>query len=987
MGTLVFIDSRIKDFANLTATLEPNTEWFLLDAGQDGIQQMASVLAGRTDVSALHIVSHGSAGALQLGSTVLNANSLPNYWPALQTLGGSLSSGADVLLYGCDVASGLDGLAFMQQLANATGADIAASSNATGSTALHADSVLEQQIGQVETQSLSMESLTGTLGLIEGAQALSDLGAEDSGRSVIQQSDGKLLVAGLSGGDITLARYTTGLTLDTTFDGDGYLTTDFDGSDDAAYSLVQQSDSKLVVAGVTYDELLEKNVFALARYTSNGTLDTTFNGTGKVSTNLSGVDDSCRVVIQQTDGQLVVGGATYDLNSGEGNFVVARYNSNGSLDQNFSTGGVKTTDFGGDDAVFSVIQQSDGKILAVGESDGNFAIARYNLDGSLDQSFSTDGLLTTDLGGADRALDVIQQIDGKIVVAGYTFDPATSTQDFAIVRYNVDGSLDTTFSTDGISITDLGGLDYANSVIQQSDGKLLLVGATYSRDMRYSDFALARYNADGSLDRTLMGDGTQTTRFNRNDTAYEVIQQSNGRLVVVGDSAGDIAVARYRLDGQLDSGSAPSGDIVINGSAVQGQVLTVSNTLQDEDGLGVISYQWMADGVAINGAISTSLLLDISLIGKSISIRASYRDRSGNPEIIMSAMTDPVERLKIERTNGADLFNGSRYADWVFGKGGNDTINGNGGDDTIDGGSGNDVLNGGAGSDSMSGGAGNDTYYVTTKTDVVMEEADSGTDVVISGISYTLPDNVENLLVIGTVAAIGNGNALNNEITGNEKGNRIDGKSGNDTMSGGAGDDVYYVDASGDVVNENADEGIDLIISTVTRTLLANQENLTLVGISRNVNGVGNSLANVINGNLEKNSLSGMGGTDTLRGGAGDDTLVGGGGADILVGGHGNDIFDFNSNNELSATPSKTDVIVDFKKGDKIDLSGLDANSSQDGNQAFTTLIDQRAIFDAPGELKYSGGLLYLNTDADFTPELVIVLNGVVQLTLENFIL
>lgn len=987
MSSIVFIDSRVKDISQLSATFAAGTEWFVLNAQQEGLAQIATLMAGRSDISAVHVVSHGSAGVLQLGSTRLEADNLPTYLPTLNHIGSHLTHDADILFYGCDVASGYDGLAFIKQLAQATGADVAASTNRTGSTAQQADSVLEQHIGNIETEVLSMQSVNNPLALLEGAQVLTDFGAEDSARSVIEQSDGKLLIAGMSGGDIILTRYTTSLALDATFGSNGKVTTDFNDGDDAAYSLIQQSDGKFVVAGITYDEVLGKNLFALARYNANGRLDTTFNSSGKVSTNLSGVDESCQAVIQQTDGLLVGAGTTYDTSSGEGNFALVRYNSDGSQDQNFAVNGIRITDVGGDDAVFSVIQQSDGKLLAVGESDGNFALVRYNLDGSLDTSFSSDGKLTTDFGGSDRALSVVQQVDGKLVVVGYTFDPSTSTQDVAVARYNLDGSLDTSFSTDGLLVTDLGGLDYANSVIQQVDGKILVVGGTYSRDMRYSDFALARYNLDGSIDRTLMGDGTQTTRFNRSDTAYDVIQQSNGKLLVVGDSAGDFALARYRADGQLDSGNAPSGDIIINGRAIQGQILTASSTLQDSDGLGVINYQWMADGTAINGATTTSLLLGISLVGKSISVRASYRDRQGNYEIIMSSMTDPVQRLRIDKTNGADLFNGSAYADWVFGRGGNDTLNGNAGDDTLDGGSGNDILNGGAGVDSMTGDAGNDTYYVGAKGDVVVELLDGGTDLVMSTISYTLPDNVEDLLIMGQVAAIGTGNSLNNTLTGNGAGNKLDGKSGNDTMQGGPGKDVYYVDASGDVVIENADEGIDLIVSSVTRVLGANIENLTLVGTAaRGTDGTGNASPNIIIGSVAKNKLTGLAGNDTLSGGGGADTLIGGAGRDVLTGGAGDDVFDFNTASDLSAIASRADIITDFRKGDKIDLSGIDANTQIAGDQAFTAFIGMREFFDLPGHLRFAGGLLYLNTDDDYEAELIINLTGVISLSLENII-
>ncbi len=999
MGSIVFIDSRVKDLTQFAATLAPGTEWFVLDSQHDGIAQIATIMAERSGISAVHIVSHGASGTLQLGSTLLTNQNLHNYLPALNTLGNSLTANADLLLYGCDVASGLDGLAFMNSLAQATGADIAASVDKTGATTQGANSVLEQHVGNIETNTLSMQTLSSTLP-VNSTKITTDFGASDIARGVIQQSDGKLIVAGSTGGDIILTRYTTSLTLDTSFSQDGKVTTDFGGSDDAAYSLIQQSDSKFVVAGITYDEVLGKNLFAIVRYNASGSLDTSFNGTGRTSTNITGLDSSCHTIIQQSDGLLLAAGSTSDVLTGNNNFTLVRYSTDGSLDQNFATGGIKTTNINGNDEAFSVIQQSDGKILAVGESDGDFALVRYNIDGSLDQSFSTDGILTTDFGGNDRALDVLQQVDGKILVVGYTFDPSFSSsnppstaKNFAIARYNIDGSLDTTFSTDGLLTTDLGGLDEAHSVIQQADGKILVVGSTYTRDMRYSYFSFARYNLDGSLDRTLVGTGTktETSAFNGTDTAYDIVQQTNGKLVVVGSSEDNFALARYRLDGYLDSGSAPTGDIVINGTAIQGQTLTVSSSLQDADGLGVISYQWLANGAVINGATTSNLLLGVALIGKVISVRASYRDQKGNSEIVYSATTDIVARLQVNKTNGADLYNGTQYDDWVFGKGGDDTLNGNMGNDTLDGGTGNDIINGGPGDDSMSGGIGNDTYYVGSVGDTVTEAVDSGLDLVYSSISYTLPDNVENLYLTGTVSSQGTGNSLNNLINGNSAGNHLNGMLGNDTMIGGQGNDFYYVNSILDVVQEESNEGIDTIISTVSFTLGLNQENLTLLGTGNRTE-YGNSQDNILTGNNGNNKLTGYSGADTLRGGNGDDTLAGGNGADELTGGAGNDIFSFTSVNHLNATPSRTDVITDFRRGDKLDFSLIDANTIVADDQAFTAFVSGKKVgslidgFTAAGQLCYSGGILYLNTDTDAAPELTLVLIGVSSLSMDDII-
>jgi Ca2+-binding RTX toxin-like protein len=182
----------------------------------------------------------------------------------------------------------------------------------------------------------------------------------------------------------------------------------------------------------------------------------------------------------------------------------------------------------------------------------------------------------------------------------------------------------------------------------------------------------------------------------------------------------------------------------------------------------------------------------------------------------------------------------------------------------------------------MIGGAGDDTYVVDNTGDVITELTSEGTDTVQSSVTYTLIANVENLALTGTSALNGTGNTLNNALTGNSGANRLDGGSGADTMTGGAGNDTYVVDNSGDVVVEAASGGTDTVEASITYTLGAEVENLTLTGSSA-INATGNTLNNVLTGNAAANVLTGGAGNDTLNGGAGIDTLVGGAGNDIYV--------------------------------------------------------------------------------------------------------
>jgi Ca2+-binding RTX toxin-like protein len=206
---------------------------------------------------------------------------------------------------------------------------------------------------------------------------------------------------------------------------------------------------------------------------------------------------------------------------------------------------------------------------------------------------------------------------------------------------------------------------------------------------------------------------------------------------------------------------------------------------------------------------------------------------------------------------------------------------GNSSDNTISGNSGNNVIDGGTGADTMNGGAGNDTYYVENIGDAIVEFKNSGTDGVISLISYVLGDNVENLKLAGSGDINATGNSLANIITGNDGNNIINGGAGGDKMVGGKGNDIYYVDSSADTVSEYANAGTDIVIATRNYVLGANVENLTLEGSA--TTGTGNDFDNIITGNDLNNTLRGNGGNDTLNGKAGADTMAGGDGNDIYI--------------------------------------------------------------------------------------------------------
>ena len=390
-----------------------------------------------------------------------------------------------------------------------------------------------------------------------------------SGRAPLRpmRSAAVLIAAMLVGVIVPAAAQAAPGDLDPTFSGDGLQTTAFLDNDRANGVAIQTNGKIVAVGGTSWIPDVEISYFALARYNPNGTLDPSFSGDGMQTTRAGGNSGASDVAIQP-NGKIVAVGSN-SAGSG-GNFALARYNPNGTLDPSFSGDGLQTTNFGGRCGASAVALQGDGKIVVVGNalkriSPSNikpyFALARYNPNGSLDKTFSGDGKqMTPFVGNGAVASDVAIQGNGKIVAAGGTED-AAGNGDFALARYNPNGTLDPTFSGDGKQRTNFGGgYDGARGVALQGAGKIVAVGSSGNG----YDFALARYNPNGTLDPTFSGDGMQTTDFaGGNDGAYDVVRQGDGEIVAVGYSSvafdGDFALARYKFNGTLDTSFSGDG--------------------------------------------------------------------------------------------------------------------------------------------------------------------------------------------------------------------------------------------------------------------------------------------------------------------------------------------------------------------------------------------------------------------------------------------
>lgn len=378
---------------------------------------------------------------------------------------------------------------------------------------------------------------------------------------------------------VQMAQATDG-DLDPTFGTGGTLMTDINRSTDLAQAVALQADGKLVVVGQTYkNNDYSTEDFAVARYNTDGTLDTTFGRGGKVRTDFPGLAAVPSSVVIQSDGKIVVAGGAFPLFTFAGNFEVVRYNPNGSLDTSFGNGGIVTTTFPEGSYAFDVALQPDGKIIAAGtvfvdfipgeSSNTDFALARYNPDGTPDATFGNGGQVSTDFVGLeDDAFSILIQPDGKIVAVGSANDPATF-YDFAAARYLSNGTIDTTFGVAGKVRTDFGdqNFDRARSAALQTDGRIVAAGFAISQNGGVQNFAVARYTSNGVLDTTFSRDGkTQIDFGNCCQSATKVLLQSDGKIITVGGSNGessedDFLLARLNPRGSLDNTFGVGGQV------------------------------------------------------------------------------------------------------------------------------------------------------------------------------------------------------------------------------------------------------------------------------------------------------------------------------------------------------------------------------------------------------------------------------------------
>ena len=390
-----------------------------------------------------------------------------------------------------------------------------------------------------------------------GGMVTTDLGGGSQANGAAVQSDGKVVVAGVEfgstgNGSFVVARYAANGSLDPSF-GTGGKTTTAISKSSWAYGMALQPDGRIVAAGFSQING-GKQRFALVRYRTDGHLDTTFGSGGKALTTWGAGGEALGVALAP-DGKIVAAG--WSVATGSEQFALARYKSNGHLDTSFGKAGRVSSVLGKTSAIQAVAVQADGKIVAAGyvttpTSNGgvfHFAVARYLVNGSPDPSFGTNGVTVSAVTGLDIARAVAIQPDGKIVVAGHRGAPGSS---FAVARYDTTGHPDPQFGTGGVAITDFGNGSVAFAVGVTSAGNVIAAGFAYPPGQFRGNFALASFTSTGVLDPSFGTGGKVMTDFGGYATAHAVALQGgvSPTVIVVGfvgpdGNSGKLALARY----------------------------------------------------------------------------------------------------------------------------------------------------------------------------------------------------------------------------------------------------------------------------------------------------------------------------------------------------------------------------------------------------------------------------------------------------------
>ncbi|MEJ7933269.1 hypothetical protein WG907_03245 [Sphingobium sp. AN558] len=629
---------------------------------------------------------------------------------------------------------------------------------------------------------------------------------------------------------------------------------------------------------------------------------------GIVTTDLGGVEKGTDLLLQ-ADGKLLAAGTS------DGSFAIARYNANGTIDSNFGVNGKVIAAVGASQVLSGLALQSDGKIVAGGTVDGNFGLIRFNPDGSLDTSFDSDGRAMTDLGGSDQLNDITIQADGKILAVG------TNGIQTAIVRYNVDGSLDSSFGDNGVSIKliEVNKVSTAQRVIQANDGSIYVAGITGPGPTFFNPNALyvSSIAQDGAFDTDFSSDGILIVDPNASGAVQEIRADAANNLLlsVVQGSGFGASYSLYSLDGA--------------------GIITDSTTYAQVNGAGIT----LPGGIAFfpDGKLAATtpnsvykfdsdLNVDTQFNGYgfypltflSISATDIVYQKDGQVVVLGSGYNNNDFTLVRLNANGSldahfgiapyqhNLITGTEGPDMLTGTVAGDEIHGLGGNDGLGGGDGDDLLFGGDGDDTLNGHLGNDILDGGAGSDTAYY-ANSLYPVTVDlglGLVESGGAGLDTLISIENVV----GGQANDRLRGDAQANILSGGKGSDVLFGGGGDDILIGGVDNDFLNGGA--GADILDGTGGTFTFADYTEATgnvaayLTWMDGNAGeAAGDRYINI-------KALGGSNFDDILSGDEQTNNIQGGNGNDWLLGQGGNDNMVGGSGNDVLIGGAGADYLV-----------------------------------------------------------------------------
>jgi Ca2+-binding RTX toxin-like protein len=785
-ASVLFITSDVADYQQLQNSIGSETEVYILDAGGNALAQMAQILSGRSGLDAVHLISHGSAGALSLGTTILSGVNIAENAALLATIGSSLAANGDLLLYGCDVAQGDAGLAFINQLSAATGADVAASADLTGHAALNGDWDLEVSSGEIEAQSLTADyagvlpasghaptasfapsfasavdvnvtfsSPLAAVGILAGdtssSGTISAAQLETNGYALLNNSSVGNLNLSLNFSPLTTARSVVAADIN----GDGYLDAVAVGGENGLSSFPYNYSDKFTV--LTNDKA--GGAIPLNGFINNPAPIPFVNPT-HVTTTLTSV----AVGDINSDGQ-----TDFIATDGQSSVIYTKLNSSSSPGgfSNVASSVINLASGANPHAVLLVDINGDSKLDIVTANKGthNISILTGNGDGTFNSAIDTSvgtaptAVVFSDL-NADGKQDLVVANSGSNNIS-VLINNSTSG--------NVSFSANTTYSVGttptNVTLGDVNGDSFADIVTANSGSNnvsLLLgngSGAFYTPAINYSlsfsPYVVGLSDVDGNGQLDILASNPTSGLPGATSTIAVLANNGTGHINLNEDTNYTLKVADFGFkDADSDTflnliitALPAAGTLKLNGMALTSSDLPKTISVVDDINANKLTFTPAANANGENYA------------NFSFKVQDSTNAVSANAATLVFDVTPVDDATTINGTSANNSITYTGTGDVILnGFGGNDYLVGNIGNDIINGDEGNDNLKGGGGNDSLSGGTGNDLLY-----------GGIGNDTLLGGVG-------------------------NDRLFGEAGDDVLNGGAGVDTLSGGTGNDIFVID-------------------------------------------------------------------------------------------------------------------------------------------------------------------------------------------------